>query len=209
MLVAGWYIVYMAGELVPQPGRGRPSQFNQERATRLIQAVRGGNYLQTAAAFAGISYSTLRRWILKADDPEAPPEYVIFKEELEKARADAEVAALAKVQKAASEGDWRAATWYLERSFPDRWGRTDTSRIELVGADGGPVKMVAGIELNAEGMTALAQRLSAQLREAERDIVDAEIIEEYAAELDAGEPEIITDAAIEMAIEAWEDDDGA
>jgi hypothetical protein len=197
----------MAGELVPQPGRGRPSQFNQERATRLIQAVRGGNYLRTAAAFAGISYSTLRRWLLKADDPEAPPEYVVFKEELEKARADAEVAALAKVQKAASEGDWRAAQWFLERSFPDHWGKTDTARIELVGQDGAPVRMVAGVELNAEGMTALAQRVAARLRETEQEAEEAEILDVYAEELDAGAPEVITDTAIEMALEAWEDEE--
>lgn len=205
-------VVYcgMAGELVPQqPGRGRPSQFNQERAARLIQAVRGGNYLQTSAAFAGISYSTLRRWILKADDPNAPPEYLIFKEELEKARADAEVAALAKIQKAASEGAWQAAAWYLERSRPADWGRRDTSRVELVGEGGGPVRIVAGIELNGEGMSALAQRLQARQNEMNAEIIDAEIVEEYDAELEAGEPEIITDAAIEMAIEEWSDEDGA
>lgn len=196
----------MAEELTPQqPGRGRPSQFNQERATRLIQAVRGGNYLVTASGFAGISYSTLRRWIQKAEDPNAPPEYAIFREELEKARADAEVAALAKIQKAASEGDWRPAAWFLERSFPDRWGRRETSRVELVGEGGGPIKMVAGIELNGEGMTALAQRLASRVLEEHAEAVEAEIIEGYAAELETAEPQAITDAEIEMAIEEWED----
>lgn len=197
----------MAGELTPaQPNRGRPSQFNQERATRLIQAVRGGNYLTTSAAFAGISYTTLRRWILKADDPNAPPEYVVFKEELEKAQADAQVAALAKIQKAASEGAWQAAAWYLERSRPAEWGRRDTSRVELVGDGGGPIKMVAGIELNGEGMAALAQRLAARQAEENQEIIEAEIIDEYQLELEAGSPETITDSAIEMALEEWGED---
>lgn len=163
-------------ELVPQGQRGRPSVFNQERADRLLQAVRGGNYLETAARYAGISYATLRRWILKADDPSAPEEYREFKEALEKARADAEVAALAKIQKAASDGAWPAAAWYLERSWPDRWGKRDTSRIELVGEGGGPVQIVAGIEINASGMNALAQRLRARKAEEDQDASDTETL---------------------------------
>lgn len=155
--------------------------------------MRGGNYLQTAAAYAGISYQTLRRWVLKADDPNAPPEYVEFKEALEKARADAEVASLAKIQKAASEGAWQAAAWYLERSRPEQWGRRDTNRVELVGDNGGPVRVVAGIELEDSAMTALAQRLAQRQQEDQQEIEEAEIIEEYRGELEAGEPYAVPD----------------
>jgi len=172
---------------------GAPSKFNEDRADKLLQAVRGGNYLETAARYAGISYPTLRRWILKADDPSAPPEYVEFKEALEKARADAEVASLAKIQKAAGEGAWQAAAWYLERSWPERWGRRDTNRVELVGEGGGPVKVVAGIELDNASMTALAQRLASRHAEDEREIEEAQIIEEYRTELESGEPTAVPD----------------
>jgi transposase len=168
-------------------GNGAPTKFNAERAERLIQAVRGGNYLETAARYAGISYHTLRRWLLKADEPDAPPEYVAFKEAILKARADAEVAALAKIQKAASEGAWQASAWYLERSWPERWGRRETNRVELVGDGGGPVKMVAGIELDDASMHALAQRLSSRTSSEENEIEEAEIIEDQGA-LDPGDP---------------------
>lgn len=170
----------MANEIEPRAPRGRPSQFDQERAARLISAVRGGNYLSTAAQFAGISYSTLRRWILKADDPDAPDEYRVFREEIEKAQADGEVAALAKINKAASEGAWQAAAWYLERSRPESWGRRDTNRIELVGGTDarGETKSVGGIQLDAAGMNALAQRLANRRAEEEADIVDAELVED-------------------------------
>ena len=169
-------------ELAPQGQRGRPSVSTKERADRLLQAVRGGNYLETAARYAGISYATLRRWILKADDPSAPEEYREFKEALEKARADAEVAALAKIQKAASDGAWPAAAWYLERSWPDRWGKRETNRIELVGEGGGPVQIVAGM-INASGMNALAQRLRARKAEEDQDASDAETLSEIESNL--------------------------
>jgi hypothetical protein len=169
---------------------GRPSKFNEDRAERLLQAVRGGNYLEVAARFAGITYPTLRRWVLKADDPDAPPEYREFKEALEKARADAEVAALAKIQKAASDGAWQAAAWYLERSWPEKWGRRDTSRVELVGDGGGPVRVVAGIELDSGSMAALAQRLAARQLEDAQEVHEAQVITAYEAELEleAGDP---------------------
>jgi len=177
---------------------GGPSKFNEERAERLLQAVRGGNFLQTAAAYAGISFVTLRRWILKADDPDAPPEYVAFKEALEKARADAEVASLAKIQKAASEGAWQASAWFLERSWPERWGKRETNRVELVGGDGGPVKVVAGIELDDASMTALAQRLASRHAQDEKDIEDAQIIEDYRGELEASDPLAVPDDISEL-----------
>lgn len=165
------------------PERGRPSKFNEERAEKLIQAVRGGNYLSTACKFSGISYNTLRRWTLKADEPGAPPEYAEFRDALEKAQADAEVAALAKISKAASEGAWQAAAWYLERSTPERWGKRDKTQVEITGEGGGPVKVVAGIELDHEHMAALAQRLANRAIEAEaEDIVDAELVS--ASEID-------------------------
>jgi hypothetical protein len=178
--------------------RGAPSKFNEERAEKLLQAVRGGNYLETAARYAGLSYHTLRRWVLKADDPDAPPEYREFKEALEKARADAEVASLAKIQKAGSEGAWQASAWFLERSWPERWGKRETNRIELVGADGGPVKVVAGIELDDASMAALAQRLAARQIDDQREIEEAEIIEEYRVELEAGEPLAVPDDISEL-----------
>lgn len=169
---------YVPEELPDFRGPGAPSKFSEERAERLIQAVRGGNYLKTACAFAGIDYTTLRRWIHKADEPDAPPEYREFRDALEKARADAEVAALAKIQKAANEGQWQASAWFLERSMPERWARKEKTQLEITGEGGGPVKVVSGIELEPEAMAALARRLQARAIEGDaEDIVDAEIVE--------------------------------
>lgn len=156
---------------------GAPTKFSQERAEKLLQAVRSGNHLSVAARFAGISYDTLKRWVLKADEPGAPEELREFAESLERARAESEVIALAKIQRAASEGAWQASAWFLERSWPERWGRRETNRIEIIGNESAPVRVVAGIELDDASMTALAQRLATRTKELENPVVDAEVVE--------------------------------
>ena len=42
--------------------RGRPSKMTDERVTKILEALRAGNYLETAARYAGVSYETLNEW---------------------------------------------------------------------------------------------------------------------------------------------------
>src|SRR5438876_975411 len=68
-----------------QPARGRPTAFNPDRAEKLINAIRGGAYQKQAAEHAGISYNTLRRWLIKAQSEEATPELIEFAQQIEDA----------------------------------------------------------------------------------------------------------------------------
>lgn len=124
-------------------GRGRPSKFTEERADKIIRAIRAGNYIETAAALAGVHKSTLYEWMKRgaaeADrleaDPKAKPlkselPYLDFSDAVYIALAEAENNDVQAITAAAAE-DWRAAAWRLERKFPDRWGRKDRLQAEV------------------------------------------------------------------------------
>lgn len=173
----------------PQPARGRPTAFNPDRAERLVNAIRGGAYLKQAAEHAGISYNTMRRWLIKAQGPDATEELIAFAKEVEKANADAEVAAVAKIRQIGNEGNWQALAWWLERRHPERWAKTDQARIELVGAGESSRTQINGVDLTRQGISNLALALTRRQEEDDQDIVDAEIIDELEASLE-DEPEM-------------------
>lgn len=101
---------------------------------RLIEAGRAGLGAKSAADFAGISRSTFFDWFKRAREAReridrgedvGPREalFLDFLDEFDQVMATREVEALAVVFAAAERGEWRAAAWFLERSFPDRWGQ--------------------------------------------------------------------------------------
>jgi transposase len=102
---------------------GRRTKLTQEVQDRIVYAITSGNYIETAAAYAGISKNTLYRWLEQGEDPNADAVYRDFRDAVEIARAQAEVRNVALIQKAANDGTWQAAAWYLERTAWQRWGR--------------------------------------------------------------------------------------
>ena len=111
---------------------GRPSKLTPEVQDRIVQAIQAGNYLEVAAQYAGIGTTTLYRWLQQAEDPTADDMYRQFRDAVESARSAAEVRNVALIQKAANDGTWQAAAWYLERTSWQRWGRRT-----MVTGDGG------------------------------------------------------------------------
>lgn len=136
----------------------RPSKLTKEVQEKIMQAVQAGNYLDTAANYAGVDGSTMRRWVQKGEAPNAPEPYRTFCTSLKSARAAAEVRSVALIQQAAGGGTWQAAAWYLERSYPDRWGRT---RIEVTGGSSGENNPVR-VEISAEALEAKLRVLVAK-----------------------------------------------
>jgi hypothetical protein len=49
-----------------------------------------------------------------------------FSDAVKKAEGQAAVGWLAKIEKAANEGEWQAAAWKLERRYPQSYGRKVT-----------------------------------------------------------------------------------
>jgi transposase len=127
---------------------GRPTKLDAERQERIVLLLRQGNYVETAAALAGIDKTTLYDWLrrgmrardLAAADKEVEERelpYAEFSHAIERALAEGEAFHLSIIAKAASEGVWQASAWTLERRYPDRYGRRE--RIEHAGSiDTGP-----------------------------------------------------------------------
>lgn len=118
--------------------RGRKTKLTPEVQSNIVQALRAGNYQETAAKFAGISQQTYYTWLRRgAEEPDSI--YAEFLEAVERAKAAAEVRDIALIDKAANDGSWQAAAWKLERKYPQRWGRI--TRTEISGPEGAPVKV--------------------------------------------------------------------
>ena len=98
-----------------------PRKFLQQCKQSILTAIRAGNYVETAVAFAGISKSTFYAW-LKAGARSKSGPYHEFSDAVKRALAEAEVNDVELIAKAATR-NWQAAAWRLERKFPKRWGR--------------------------------------------------------------------------------------
>jgi hypothetical protein len=107
---------------------GRPSKLTPEIQDKIVSAIRAGNYGEVAAAYAGIGSSTFYRWMDQGKAQAGP--YREFREAVKAAESEAEVRAVAIVQKQMPE-HWQAAMTYLERKFPLRWGR----RVDVTSGD--------------------------------------------------------------------------
>lgn len=103
-----------------RPTRGRRSKLTPAVQERIVVALKAGNYLETAAAFAGIDRSTLYRWLAKGREARSG-QFRDFCDAVTAAIAQAEVQAVARIS-AAAQTDWRAAAWLLERGpAHQRW----------------------------------------------------------------------------------------
>jgi hypothetical protein len=117
--------------------RGRPDGLTTDVHKRIVEAVRLGAHFEEAGAAAGISRSTLHRWLARGDATNAPQRFRTFLEAVRQAEAEHELEALRSIDRAAAAGDRRAQAWKLERRYPARWGRQ--TRHELTGPEGEPL----------------------------------------------------------------------
>lgn len=96
----------------------------------LLDALRGGADLRTATEFAELStkrvYEDMIRGQVEHDRIEAgqeplaaEAEALAFWHAVRKAHAEAVVRNVAQIQKAANQGEWKAAAWWLENSQSD------------------------------------------------------------------------------------------
>ncbi len=102
---------------------GRHSKCTPEVTDKIITALRAGNYIETAAAYAGICRAALYEW-LRLGARGGSEVHEKFAADVEEALAFSEVRDVAVIAKASTE-QWQAAAWRLERRHPDKWGRRE------------------------------------------------------------------------------------
>ena len=102
---------------------GRTSKLlDKTMIVRLSDALIAGNTIANACAKSGISEPTYYRWLREAKIAPEGHQLREFRQSVKKAMAIAVHRHLLIIQKAASKY-WQAAAWFLERRFPQDWGR--------------------------------------------------------------------------------------
>ncbi len=100
---------------------GRPSKLTEETTKKLVKAIESGNYMKAACAYAGIDYTTFRLWMKKGEKAKSG-RYFNFFHTIKRAEQIAEVKMIEQWQRHMPE-NWQAIATFMERRYPDRWGR--------------------------------------------------------------------------------------
>ena len=143
---------------------GRKSKLTPEIQDTICNWLKLGYYQEDAAVMAGIAPSTYYDWLKKGAEEDSKQDeikalgsgesplpaikedsdielvyiYSEFSEAVARARAEAEGAHIKNIRRAADNGTWQASAWFLERSFPKKWGKRSTLDIDAQGDE--PIK---------------------------------------------------------------------
>tara|TARA_Y100001937_G_scaffold85964_1_gene116304 strand:+ start:3552 stop:4046 length:495 start_codon:yes stop_codon:yes gene_type:complete len=120
--------IVMEESVTPLPASGgRPSKLTPKVLEDIVKWLKLGYYQEDAAVMAGISKSTFYGWLKKAEDGDS--RFLEFSDAVKKARAESEGAHIMNIRKAADNGVWQASAWFLERSYPGKWGKKNPDLI--------------------------------------------------------------------------------
>ena len=126
-------------------------KFNPVRAERLVGAAARGWPMAMVARAGGVHASTLYRWlregeelVLAGEDPGLLGQFYL---DYCEAQLTADELAINRIlgEMEKPDGAWTAAAWWLERRYPDEFGRK--VRAEHSGPRGGPIRAVTSIEV--------------------------------------------------------------
>lgn len=107
---------------------GRPSKYTPEMVDALCRLLREGTTRSAACAACGIHYATFKDWFDRKAE---------FSSAVQKAEADAQQRFERIVARAATDGTWQAAAWWLERRRKDDYALKQTTVHE--GSEDAPV----------------------------------------------------------------------
>ena len=88
--------------------------------TKILSVLSVGASRQTAYQLANLSPQTFHNWMRRGQEGEEP--FKSFAEAVTAAELNVKTDYLSIIQHAARSGDWKAASWFLERRFPKDYG---------------------------------------------------------------------------------------
>lgn len=114
-----------------------PSKLTEEREKTIVEAIRAGTPVETAAELAGISPRTLWDWLQRGSGegrlPSAPC-YVRLSQAVARAKAEAERDALDQIRQGVGPTalpDWKARDRWLQITRPERYGDSAAVRAKV------------------------------------------------------------------------------
>ena len=106
-------------------------KYNDQLHRAIVAAIEQGTPYRHAAAIAGISEDTLAAWRKR---------FPALSDDIKAAEGRAVAGRLARIRKA-EDDHWQAAAWWLERKYPQEFGRTVHEQ-QHTGKDGVPLEIV-------------------------------------------------------------------
>lgn len=185
-------------------GEGRKRKVGDKEITTceilgptIVDLIRAGMRPSMAAQAAGLAKSTVSGWIKRGSEEqwriengEEPTEiekpYLEFVQSMMKAEAEAQAGLVVSWFREARQGDWKAAQAFLAKRWPDDWGDSNTMRVEVSGAGGGPIRteMMHGLKEDEDRKRAVLEALveagdlPSNVLSAWDGIEDAEVIDD-------------------------------
>lgn len=147
----------MGTDIEPR-GRGRPPKLakHEEIFDRIEESLKKGNPLAVVASDAGISRRTFYNYLEKGRKARRLHEeegeqltqwddvYIRLANMVENLEAAVQKKLYDRIEDA-SEKNWTAAAWILERRFPEDWSKEKKIRHQHTGAGGGPIEFTLDV----------------------------------------------------------------
>jgi transposase len=154
------------------PGEGAPTKCTPEIQEIMLESVSMGLPIRFACDRAGISHTAHYEWLQKAEEGLQP--YADYAYAMKKAKADAVLVRLSRIDAAAEAGAWQADMTYLERVYPEEFGRREAHSVAIgQDPDLGPVQTVSALAVLSDPQACeLANALIARLSGGDEQIPD-------------------------------------
>lgn len=129
-------------------------------ADELIQYIRDGMFIREAAAMIGVRYQTVYTWLRqgrKDIDDELDTVFAHLYVGVQMALAEAKHDSVTAIRRAGQNPQfWMAHAWYLERRYPQEFGKQDRLQLQHGGTIGTASVGISAVLKDSESRKALA-----------------------------------------------------